>query len=280
MENDIKENIPADQPLPQTTPLVPPSTNWLKLLLFTILGLIVIVGSVFVGIQIGKNQAPLQQPITIQPSIVPSQTDQTTIIGVIRTSGLSEDEKQKLSLLNVNYQLTDFGKKEKQDLYGYYLISNDKKLETLLGKCVQVTGTESTEWKNKNKSDSYLRTAFVPISINLVDNSKCSPYSATPTENVFGAEELILRGVVNNSNRPAPDINYDYQVKLSKPFMDKNNSSGSPQQVSLVDAIPDTNEVWIELTNNINREVEIQGHMEWGYAESKYFRITSIKSVQ
>ncbi|MDO8657876.1 MAG: discoidin domain-containing protein [Candidatus Levybacteria bacterium] len=56
MENEIQQNVPQGQTLPQTPPLVPPFTNWLKILLFTVLGLIIVAGSVFVGIQIGKNQ--------------------------------------------------------------------------------------------------------------------------------------------------------------------------------------------------------------------------------
>lgn len=278
MRNEAQLNSPSVQP--QTPPLVPSSTNWSKILLFAVLGLVVLSGLIFIGIQIGKRQTPNQQSVTVQPTIAPSRIDQTTIIGVIRTSGLSVEEKQKLGLSGVSYQLTDFNKNNKQDLYGYYLISSDKIIETLLGKCVQMIGTEPTEWKNKNKGDAYLRTAFILNNISPVDNSKCSPYSVTSTENVTGAEKLTLRGIVSNSNRPAPDINYDYQVKLSKPFLDKDSSSGSPQQVSRVDAIPDTNDVWTQLTNNINREVEIQGYIEWGYSESKYFRITSVKSLQ
>lgn len=280
MENEIQPSVPPVQPLPQAPNSVPSHTNWSKTLLFILLGCVVITVSVFIGIQIGKSQTSDQQSIVVRPTIVPPKTDQITVTGVIRTNGLSEDEKQKLGLSSVAYQLTDFNKNDKQDLYGYYLISSDKTIETFLGKCVQITGNEPTEWKNKNKRESYLRTAFVLNSINQTDTSKCNPYSVTPSENVAGTEKLTLRGIVNTNNRPAPDINYDYQVKLSKPFLDKNSSSGSSQQISLVDAVPDTNIVWIELTSNINHEVEIQGYMEWGYAESKYFRITSIKSIQ
>ncbi|MBU0975118.1 hypothetical protein KKD03_05465 [Patescibacteria group bacterium] len=282
MENKIQQNIQPFQPLPQTPVPTPPTTNCSKILLFSVFGLVVVATSVYTGIQIGKTQTPSQQPITTQPTapLTQASENQITIIGVVRTSGLNEDEKQKLGLSSVTYQLTDFNQNDKQDLYGYYLISSDETIETLLGKCVQITGVKLMEWKNKNIGDSYLRTAFVLNSINPVDNLKCNPYSITPVENVTEAERLTLRGVANNSDRPAPDINYDYQIKLSKSFLDKENSSGSPQQVSLVDAIPDTNDVWITLTDNINREVEIQGYMEWGYSESKYFRITSIKSVQ
>ncbi|MCL5783999.1 MAG: hypothetical protein M1142_01425 [Patescibacteria group bacterium] len=75
MENEIQPNIPPVQPTLQTPAPVPSqsSINWSKNLLFIILGLIVVAGSVFAGIQIGKSQTPSQQPIVIQPTASPTQ---------------------------------------------------------------------------------------------------------------------------------------------------------------------------------------------------------------
>ena len=74
MENEVQQTIAPVQPLPQTPSVVPPSTNWSKTLLYLVLGLVVVVGSVFIGIQIGKNQTPSQQPIVEQPTASPTQT--------------------------------------------------------------------------------------------------------------------------------------------------------------------------------------------------------------
>lgn len=68
MENETQQNIP------QTPPLTPLPTNWSKVLLFTILEFVVVAGSVFIGIQIGKNQTSNQQPIAVQPTASPTQT--------------------------------------------------------------------------------------------------------------------------------------------------------------------------------------------------------------
>jgi len=72
MENEILTNNPPTQPTPQTPVL--PSNNWQRVILFILLGLVVVAGSVFVGIQIGKSQIPNQQPVTVQPTIRPTQT--------------------------------------------------------------------------------------------------------------------------------------------------------------------------------------------------------------
>jgi len=72
MENEVSSTF---------TPNLPPSpTNWLKVLLFTMLGLVVLAGSMFVGIQIGKNQAPDQQPVVVNPTVSSTQVDASPTI--------------------------------------------------------------------------------------------------------------------------------------------------------------------------------------------------------
>jgi hypothetical protein len=80
VENEVQPNIPPVQPLPQTPPVSTPSTNWSKILLSTIIGLIVITGSVFIGIQIGKNQLTNQQSINEQPIIPLTQATTTPTV--------------------------------------------------------------------------------------------------------------------------------------------------------------------------------------------------------
>lgn len=75
MENEILPTILPVQPLPQVplSDLTPPSTNWYKILLFIILGLIIIAGSIFVGIQIGKNQSFKSQSTKKDLASLPEQ---------------------------------------------------------------------------------------------------------------------------------------------------------------------------------------------------------------
>lgn len=215
-----------------------------------------------------------------QPTSAPSdQTNQIKVTGILRTSGLSDEEKQKFGLTEVNYQITDFGDYQKAykegQVMGYYLLSNDIH-EELLGKCILVTGTTPSEWKNKNKTNTYNRLALNVISLQKLDYSNCNPYSEIPPAVDNAQEKLVLRGTVIHGKRPAPDIGYDYQLKLSKPFLDIYSPAGSPQKVSLIDATPSTNSIWSELENNINKEIEAEGYMVWGYAESKYLQITAL----
>jgi hypothetical protein len=73
MENEIQPDITLAQPSLRSLPIIQPSANWSKILLFTVLGLIIVASSVFVGVQIGKNQKPSQQPVAKQQTAAPTQ---------------------------------------------------------------------------------------------------------------------------------------------------------------------------------------------------------------
>lgn len=69
MENKDQRDVQQVQPTPQTSApvLTPTSINWSKNILLIVLGLAVVAASVFVGIQIGKNQVS-GQALTTQPT--------------------------------------------------------------------------------------------------------------------------------------------------------------------------------------------------------------------
>lgn len=71
MDNQTQPNIPPLQPQPQTPTL--PSINWVKIILFVLLGLIIVASSIYAGIQIGKNKTPNQQSVAVQPTASPTQ---------------------------------------------------------------------------------------------------------------------------------------------------------------------------------------------------------------
>lgn len=278
MENQINFDSQSPQsigqnPLSQLAqiPQKPGTTYWkvFSLLLFVIL----LACGIFFVFNTKNKSSSSQQPKT------PNQTDETKVIGVLRASGLSDEEKLKFGLTTANFQVTDFGDYQKAyqegQIMGYYLKS-DTKYDELLGKCVQVAGVIPEEWKNKNIRDSYHRLALSVTTIEKIDNSTCNPYSQTPLAPNNTQEKLVLRGTVVHVKRPAPDIGYDYQLELEIPFVDKFSSAGSPQTVSLVDITPGTNDLWNEIEMNINKEITVEGYMVWGYAESRYLQVLTV----
>ena len=67
------------------------------------------------------------------------QINQTEITGVIRTSGLIAEERQKFGLNSAKFQITDFGENREETVPGYFLLTNALD-EDWLGKCARITG--------------------------------------------------------------------------------------------------------------------------------------------
>lgn len=282
MENKINigvQNTPQFDQNPVHYPSQSPVKSKINLWIISTVILLVILlisGANFVFNRQKTPTLPDQLPIASD------QVNQTVGRGVFRTSGLSEEEKQKFGLIKVNYQITDFGDDQKGDQAGQirgYFLQTEMLNDELLGKCVQVTGVIPNEWKNKNKADTYNRSVLTVSNVEKIDNSNCLPYPQTPAAIDSSQENLVLRGTPVHAKRPAPDIGYDYQLKLTKPFIDKFSSSGSPQEVNLVDMTPATNYIWMEIENNLNQEVDVEGNMVWGYAESRFLSVTSLTSI-
>jgi len=281
MENQINvgiQNTPqigqnhVDQQ-PTQIPEKPKINYWM--ISIVILFIVLLAGGNWFLLNSKKKISSQQPPISIQ-------ANQTVITGVVRTTGLSYGEKQKFGLTAANYQITDFVNYQKNykenQIMGYFLLSNNTN-DNLLGKCVRVTGIIPENWKNKNKANIYNRSILNVDNMKKIDNSNCNPYGQAHFTIDNTQEKLTLRGSVDHSKRPSPDIGYDYQLKLSEPFVDKFSSADSPQKVSLIDVTPNTNNLWTKLENNINKNITVEGYMVWGYAESRYLQIITIKEA-
>lgn len=80
MENKIQPSMPPVKL--STPPPVPKSFNWLKIVIFIFLGILIIVGSVFVGIKIGKKQPTNLQQITEQPTSIPTNNQPISTVEI------------------------------------------------------------------------------------------------------------------------------------------------------------------------------------------------------
>ena len=137
-----------------------------------------------------KNKTSSEQPLAS------TQTEKIEITGVIRTSGLSDEEKLKFGLTAVNYQITDFGDYQKAYregiVMGYFLFSDNLNGDEL-GKCVRITGSIPEEWKSKDKADAYNRSVLSVTNLERIDNSNCNPYGQTElvTDNTQEKSEFL-----------------------------------------------------------------------------------------
>lgn len=275
MENKINtgnQNAQQDEqnPVSQSVQLPEkPKINYWMVSVVLLLVIILLVG----GVWLVKNKTSLgQRPVTS------NQESPTVVTGVIRTSGLSEEEKQKFGLTTVNYQITDLINNNGQPaIDGYYLQTGKNSVPELLGKCVKINGTVPNEWKNRGYDDiPYARVAFDADKIEIVDYSQCNPFAYSATQDFIESDMSRFEGTAIYAQRPAPDIHYDYQLKLNKPYFDDPSSSGMPQNVSFIDISPSSHSLWRQLEDSINKEVTIDGYMTWGYSETRYLQIVNI----
>lgn len=62
--------------------------------------------------------------------------------------------------------------------------------------------------------------------------------------------------------------------------MDEESASGSPQETNSVEISPATNSIWMELEGLVDKKADIEGYMGWGYAESRYLDVYSVRGVK
>jgi hypothetical protein len=230
------------------------------------------------------------QPTGVCGTIKRAKEGLLTLTGIIRSSGLSRQEKTKLGLDFSNYQLTDFnwGQYEEGKVYGYFLESNNPKIINFEGKCVEVKGKIKEGWENLqnqgfklNNQFTYHRLAFIPEEVSEEEYTDCRIFpDPKPIDRTILKKIEKVPGIVEYALRPAPDIDYDYRLRLAKPFIDPLNASGNPKVYPFLDIAPFNQTILLELEKNMGEKVTVEGEMTWGYAETRYLKVISVKKEE
>ncbi len=208
-------------------------------------------------------------------SLLPTSATQRTVIGVLRTAGLSEKEKQNLGIDTGEYQITDLAESVNSQYARYFIVNTIDQANLMIGKCVQAQGEIRPE--KTSFTDPSIANAFISLSsISLLDYSRCSPYQNLPTAKTPTQTTQIFFGTIERMDRAAFDIYYDYQIKLNEPYLDHENASGLPQTTLTLVVIPATNAIWQKIEENLGEKIQIVGTFEWGYAETKHFTIKEL----
>jgi hypothetical protein len=212
-----------------------------------------------------------------------------TLIGVIRDSGLRQEEADALNIPLPRYQITDLTNKsfkyKEIEFNGAYLNESNLEISKNIGRCVEITGVD-TEINTLVTSDymvngqyTYNRMVLSPLKLKILNNKFCNVYTFNESS-LTNLKKVTLEGKITRFTRPAPDIGYDYQIILKEPFTDENNASGLPQTVNSCLIVPISDEIWKKIEGSIKGDKDnltLEGYENWGYAESKYILVTSIK---
>jgi len=214
--------------------------------------------------------------LTTNKQIPVSNAD--TIIGIIRTTGLTDEDRKRAGLNFGEYQITDFNQtisNQENKILGYYLEANDPQYKILLGKCVKAKGVTKILADNQ----LYERVVFTPSKIEKNNSTICGSYdSAITEENINTLEKQSFTGTLRRFSRPAPEISYDYELAFDQPFTDEDNASGLPQEIKSIIIVPKNNQVWKKIEDKMDKKATVYGYMLSGFAESEYFEVEDLDS--
>ncbi|MEI7579204.1 MAG: hypothetical protein WCJ58_04155 [bacterium] len=248
------------------------------------LGIVFVI--VIVAVIIFASLKPVKKKTTTpgnNDGTVQLTTDKTAMIGFLRSAGLDLSEANKLALFSTKYQLElDASRATAQHISGYYL-ETTQDLTPYWNQCVYVQGKIKPDWEQVqlgkqqefNGYNTYGRSALVLSKIQVIESSYCSNEAEAQGGDQTGAV-ITLSGIIQNSLRPAPDINYDYVINLDVPYIDEFSPAGSPAPVSQMDLVP-TDEMKTSIGDYLGKKVTITALIKWGYAESRYLEVLGVE---
>ncbi|WP_224999645.1 hypothetical protein [Cesiribacter sp. SM1] len=225
------------------------------------------------GDKTAEQQTAIDTSQTEAPEGVGIVTDgPTQITGLLQTSGLQPDEAKALGLPERGYQLVSQN--------AYFLKGSDT-LAAYLGQCVTLSGQMQEDWQPEQHGGqiTYNRGLFVVEEVHPQLYSYCH-YTDTLETQPQG-REVNYTGQVERMQRPAPDIAYDYQLRLQKPYRDQNHPVSPGKLVQTLPLVPGSFSVLstLEAAVRQNRQLRVEGIQHQGYAESQAVWVTAADSL-
>lgn len=226
------------------------------------------------------------------PKEIFKSDEKYSLTGIVYTSGLTYEERGILGAFS-DFQLEKTPLSEgwpEGKIFGVYLEPNEMNFQKYLGQCIFLEGNIKKGWEDLDDKNfeingkwTYNRSVIIVDKTELRNIRDCLDdfdHTITSKEIIKTLEEKTLKGILRfTDSRPAPDISYDLEIKLNEPFIDEQSASGKPYLVTIQDVSALTDEIHIQMLESIGKEVEIEGYMEWGFAESRFFRITSLSVI-
>lgn len=203
-------------------------------------------------------QAP--PPATATPHV----TGDVQISGLLRSGGLQPDEAKALGVKANAYQL----------IAGEaYFLDGPDSLAKYEGQCLTLSGQVASGWEEgpeqKNGQYTYKRKLLMVEAAVLEAMDHCY-YADTLTTRPTGRNVIYL-GMVERMQRPAPDIAYDYQLRLQKPYRNPNDPVQPGRLVRMLPLTTTNFELLSTLEKAVRekQQLRVRGIQHQGYAESE-----------
>jgi len=118
---------------------------------------------------------------------------------------------------------------------------------------------------------------MLSLVIILPDVFQARQVYVSQTASVPARETLTFSGTIEPMTRPAPDINYDYALRLDQPFLNKLSAYGEDTLETTMVLMGDTPDLQNQIVSNVGNHVSVTATLEWGYAESQYLKVLEIR---
>ena len=203
------------------------------------------------------------------------EKDSPDFKGRLYSSGLSREEAERLQLAWPVYQITG--------TESYFFTGHDS-LQLFLGQCVGIKGEVLEGWRDAesvNGQYTYNREALRVEKILLQQSGACTDPEVAEEKRVISGTLDFYHGIPLRIVRPAPDIAYDYALRLHKPFRDEFNQvepnkliTEIPIEVYEPEALNKIEKALLE-----GKKLEVKAALVHGYAESPALQVESIKAL-
>ena len=209
----------------------------------------------------------------VPASVVPEQGPiGVSVLGIVRSNGLSIVDKSELGLPTSDYQIIDSINNK-----SFFLVaSEDLTLEMAIGKCTMISGSYVPGWGQGSVLNSYERSALVVDAYTITDLRSCENPAYQPMTIPEEATVIELTGIVQRIARPSPEVNYDYVLDLTSEYIDEFSASGIPTKLDSIAIIPVDFDSYIGIERSVDTETTMTGYVENGLAESKHFVVISV----
>ncbi len=200
--------------------------------------------------------------------------------GLILSTGLSDEEKEKLNLKeNGDFQLINNNQ-------SYFLKGSKESLEKYWGKCVSIRYSNDEIFPKPKNVHHYEKHLLIIDDIEEINSCSLStlPTKKEVKKNIlksYGAnyKTTSYAGKIVKAKRPAPDIVYDYKLELEKPVLNENDPRGDGFLTHSYYLLP-VNDQMLQLfeeKSSTKKTYEITGYLIGGFAESTVFQVMDIQ---
>jgi len=238
--------------------------------------LLLVGAGIFASLQISDKSDDNGQ--THDDEVIEQIDEKDYVFGIIQTTGLSEDERDRYSLNYSQYQLTNLGENQllDEEVERFFIESESARIQDFWGNCVKVTGKIVDDPIGEMVKVGYgNETPVITIEeISIAEEDSCK----RNYREISDIEKYTkpVTGKLVKSIRPAYDIAYDYTLKLNAENPDF--AGGNVLPATQIYVMP-TSTIEDVFLNMLDKNVSVEGYLEWGYAESRVFIITAITEL-